>query len=148
MKIILSAEARKKLFIKISYILESIIGFVILLEVLLGTIDLIRNVYIEYIVKYHNPVSPIQFEKFLGHALLLVIGVELVIMLTLHTPGSIIEALLFAIARKIILVPKTNGMVDVVLGIIAIAGLFAIKKYLVEAADKDRRAKDKILGCD
>lgn len=150
MKNITHAQTRKDLFIKISYILESIIGFVILIEVLLGTIDLIRSVYIEYIVKFHNPVSYIQFEKFLGQALLLVIGVELVIMLTLHTPGSIIEALLFAIARKIILIPKSDGMIEVVLGIIAIAGLFAIKKHLIESADKDRRAKDKdkILGYD
>ena len=52
-------------------------------------------------------------------------------MLSLHLPGALIEVLLYAIARKLLLLPKTSGMIDLLFGIIAIAGLFAIRKYLL-----------------
>ncbi|MEG1087798.1 MAG: hypothetical protein RSD79_07010, partial [Cetobacterium sp.] len=42
-----------------------------------------------------------------------------------------LEVLLYAIARKMLLLPKSEGMGDVLLGVIAIAGLFAIRKYLL-----------------
>ena len=52
-------------------------------------------------------------------------------MLSLHIPGALIEVLLYAIARKILLLPKSGGILELVLGIISIAGLFAIRKYLL-----------------
>ena len=63
--------------------------------------------------------------------LLLVIAIEFVVMLSLHIPGTIIEVLLYAIARKMLLLPKSGGMLEVLLGVIAIAGLFTIRKYLL-----------------
>lgn len=53
-----------------------------------------------YIVDFQNPVQYSQLNDFLAQILLLVIGVELVVMLSLHIPGAFIEALLYAIARK------------------------------------------------
>ncbi len=120
----------KERFIIVSHVFEVIIAMVILIQVLLGTVDLFRNLWQIFIQDLQNPIAYYQFESLLGQGLLLVIGVELVVMLTLHTPGSIIEALLYAIARKILLIPKNKGMMEVVLGIIAIALLFAIRKYL------------------
>ena len=67
---------------------------------------------------------------------MLVIGVELVVMLSLHIPGVLIEVLLYAIARKLILLPKSSGMIDLLLGVIAIAVLFAIRKYLMSSDEK------------
>lgn len=129
----------KQRFLKVSYIFESILAILILIQVLFGTIDLFRILWDAYILDIANPVSHQQFEVFLGQALLLVIGVELVIMLTLHTPGSIIEALLYAIARKLLLIPKDKGMIEVILGIAAIGGLFAIKRYLIDDEKKDKQ---------
>ena len=70
-------------------------------------IDLVRSVYTAYIVDFANPVEYSQLNAFLAEALLLVIGVELVVMLSLHIPGALLEVLLYAIARKLILLPKT-----------------------------------------
>ncbi len=58
----------------------------------------------------------------------LAIGIEFVKMLCTHTPGTIIEVLLFATSRQMI-VEHLNGT-ETLLGIAAIAGLFAIRKYL------------------
>ena len=52
-------------------------------------------------------------------------------MLSLHIPGALLEVLLYAIARKMLLLPKSEGMTEVLLGVIAIAGLFIIRKYLI-----------------
>ncbi|MDR5587819.1 hypothetical protein [Clostridium aquiflavi] len=52
-------------------------------------------------------------------------------MLSLHTPDTIVEVLLYAIARKLLLIPKEGAMTELLLGVIAIAGLFMIRKYLI-----------------
>lgn len=117
-------------YLKIGYIMELLIGLVILLQILLGSVDLLRSIFNEYILNFASPVTYTQFEAFLSQGLLLVVGVELVVMLTLHTPTAIIDALLFAISRKLLVAGKTTGMQDVLLGVLAVAVLFAIRKYL------------------
>ena len=104
--------------------MEAVLEVFIIFGVIVGSID---------IIKYFNMLlatPPVQsfsvLQTFLGHTLLLVIGLELVVMLVQHTPSSVIEVLLYAIARKIIVEAKT--MFDIVLGILAIAGLFAINR--------------------
>ncbi len=68
------------------------------------------------------------FHEFLEFALMLVVGIEFVKMLIKHTPGSVLEVLLFAIARHLVL-NHDNGLENV-LCILAIAGIFAIRKFL------------------
>ena len=58
-------------------------------------------------------------------------------MLSLHTPGVLLEVLLYAIARKLILLPKSSGMGDLLLGIFAIGCIFAIRKFLMN--DEERK---------
>lgn len=124
-------KKHNKRLLRLSKNFETILSIVILILVLLGMIDLIRSVYQAYIIDFSNPVQYSQLNSFLAEALLLVIGVELVVMLSLHIPGVLLEVLLYAIARKLILLPKTAGMFDLLLGVIAIAILFAIRKYLI-----------------
>jgi hypothetical protein len=64
----------------------------------------------------------------LGYLLLLVIGLELALMLIRHTPGSVIEVMFFAIARKILI--YTNETYEFLIGVVALAGLFAIRRFL------------------
>lgn len=123
--------ADKSFALKIAYIFESLLAIVVLIAVFLGTIDVLRIIWHSYIIEYQTPVRYAQFNDLLGQILLLVIGVELVVMLSLHIPGALIEVLLYAIARKLLLLPKSEGMLELLLGIMAIAGLFAIRKYLL-----------------
>lgn len=122
---------KSNLSLRIAYVFESILAMVVLLAVFLGTIDVLRMIWNAYIVDFQNPVEYSQLNGLLGQILLLVIGVELVVMLSLHLPGALLEVLLYAIARKLLLLPKSSGMGDLLLGIISIAGLFAIRKYLL-----------------
>ena len=59
----------------------------------------------------------------------LIIGVELIRMLYLHTPLTVFEVLMFAIARQIII--DHSSPVNSLLGVIAIAILFAARQFLV-----------------
>lgn len=114
----------KSIFNTIIY-LETLLGIAVILGIILSAVDILR--YYKIIVT----APPIEtygiMQQFLGHILTLVIGLELVIMLVKHTPSSVIEVLLYAIARKMIIDSKT--MMDIVLGIIALIGLFAINKF-------------------
>lgn len=68
------------------------------------------------------------FEKLLSDILLLVVGIELALMLVRRTPESLIEVMFFVVARKMLI--KTDSFWDLILGVAALAGLFAIRKYL------------------
>lgn len=68
------------------------------------------------------------FEVFLSHAFNLVIGIEFIKMLTKHTPGSALEVLLYAIARHMVL--GTDNGAEQLLGVLAIALIFAIRRFI------------------
>lgn len=70
-----------------------------------------------------------QLDIILEKALTLVVGVEFVKMLILHTPESVIEVLLYAVARQII-ISHDNAMENLI-GVSAIAVIFVVKKYLL-----------------
>lgn len=122
---------KSNISLRVAYIFESILAMVVLIAVFLGTIDVLRMIWTAYIVEYHTPVAYSQLNDILAQILLLVIAIEFVVMLSLHIPGTIIEVLLYSIARKMLLLPKSGGMLEVLLGVIAIAGLFTIRKYLL-----------------
>ncbi len=67
-------------------------------------------------------------EYFLEQVMTFAIGVEFVKMLCTHTPGTVIEVLIFAISRQMI-AGHVSGF-EALAGVVAIAGLFATHKYL------------------
>ena len=85
----------------------------------------------------------------------LIIGVELIRMLYLHTPLTVFEVLMFAIARQIIM--DHSSAFSSLIGVCAIAVLFATRKYLFfgfDLADKNLfrgssrvRVVNKLMGC-
>ena len=106
--------------------LENILAMIITVAIIIGIADLAK--YIVMIFQTSAIETYDIFQKFLGHTLLLVVGVEMVAMLVRHTPGSVIEVLLYAVARKMLI--SNERMLEFLLGIVAIASIFAIKKYL------------------
>lgn len=98
---------------------------IILLGVLIFSIDIIREIYL-IVVTF--PDFAYSIDEFLSHVLALIIAIEFVKMLAKHTPGSAIDVLLFAIARKLII--HDGDMIESLLGVVSIAILFGIRKYL------------------
>ena len=80
-------------------------------------------------------------DAFMANAFLIVMGIEFVKMLMLHTYGAVIDVLLFAIARQMII--SHEEPMQTLMSVGAVAGIFAIKKYLYtgerwESGQKDR----------
>ena len=72
-------------------------------------------------------------QGFLNQAMSIAVGVELIKMLSKHTSGTIIEVLLFAVARQIVV---THGSaLETLLGVLSIVLLFATRKYLFTSFD-------------
>lgn len=71
-----------------------------------------------------------RLESFMETILTLVVGIEFVRMLLLHTPQSVIEVLLYAVARQIVI--SHESAMDNLIGVLAILLIFVIKKYLLD----------------
>ena len=69
------------------------------------------------------------FTKFLANALSLVVGVEFVKMLCRHSAQTVVEVLMFATARQMVV--EHMAPTQTLIGVIAIAILFAIRKFLM-----------------
>ena len=69
-----------------------------------------------------------QFTHFLELALNIVVGIEFLKMLCRHNMDTVIEVLLFTLARHLIV--NQHSMVEGLLCIVAIAILFVVRKYL------------------
>ena len=88
-------------------------------------------------------ISPEQFTEFLGNALTLLIGVEFVKMMAKHTAENLLEVLMFAIARQMVV--EHLNMVETLIGVVAIAVIFAIRKYLLlKAPENKEKTYDKL----
>lgn len=88
-------------------------------------------------------ISPEQFTEFLGNALTLLIGVEFVKMLAKHTAENLLEVLMFAIARQMVV--EHLNMVETLIGVVAITVIFAIRKYLLlKAPENKEKTYDKL----
>lgn len=70
----------------------------------------------------------------LDGAMTLAIGVELIKMLCKHTSETIVEVLMFAIAKQLV-VQHTTPLENLIT-VATIAGLFAIRKFLFRKEDK------------
>lgn len=93
------------------------IGIILLSVRLAGSLANIPNLNV-----YPN------YEDLLETCFNLIIGVELIRMMYCHTPDTVFEVLLFAIARQIII--DHSSALSSLIGVCAIAVLFATRKFL------------------
>lgn len=107
-----------------SYV-EIFLSVIILVAAILASLKLSSN-----ILRNYNTFTSESFHDFLGFALAIIIAVELIKMLSRHTPGSAVEVLLFALARKLIINENSTSW-DLLLGVVAIAILFFIRKHYI-----------------
>ena len=106
--------------------LETVFAVFVIISVIIGGGELFQ--YVRIILFAQPPDIYNMFRDMLGYLLLLVIGLELALMLIRHTPGSVIEVMFFAIARKILI--YTTETYEFLIGVVALAGLFAIRRFL------------------
>lgn len=107
--------------------MELILALSIIIAVIISTKDifiLMKQIYSARQMELYN-----LFNNFLSHILLLIIGLELIETLITHTPSSIIDIMLFAISRKMLI--HSSNAYELLVGAIAIAILFATRRFLI-----------------
>ncbi len=124
-------QARNRL-ISITLIIEIMVSVLVLAGILYASYFLIIEIKTFQVQMFHMS----HFETFLEHALTLVIGLEFIRMLMKHTPYSAIEVLLYAMTRQLV-VYHTNAL-ETLLGIFAVACVFAIRKFLYIPVFEDK----------
>lgn len=124
----------QKLIFLISNYLEILLAFVVILAIGITLLSVPR----ELSLLYQNG----GFNQFLQALFDVIIGIELLKMLCRHDLDSVVEVLMFAVAREMII--NHMPIIETLIGIVAIAVLFSIRKFLfVSALDKenpDRKA--------
>ena len=115
---------------------ETAMGCIIMVVIVILTVRMVLD-FPQNIAGFENE----GFTEFLSDVLTLVVGLEFIKMLCMHTADTVIEVLMFATARQMIV--EHLGAVDTLIGIITIGILFAIRKYLL-IDEKPKIAQKKI----
>ncbi len=108
---------------------EIYVSALVLIGIILLSAEIIKDLFLIGDDLIHG-TDTIGISTFLSTAFELIIGIEFVKMLAKHTPSSAVEVLLYAIARQ--LINSHGDMLDSLIGVVAIAILFAVRKYLSE----------------
>ena len=108
--------------LKIAWTLELTIAVFILLVTVLQMI-LTATDSLNYL-----SIGKFSLTEFFASTMTVVVGLEFVKMLILHTPRAATDVLLFAIARQLVVSHSTS--LDTLLGVTAVALIFLIKKFL------------------
>lgn len=106
--------------------IELILAGFIMITVVLSAKDIVVLIYRIMISEADTSYTVLQ--GLLSHILLLVVGLELSLMLISHTPGNVLEVILYAIARNMLI--SSTSSIDFLLGVISITIIFAVDKYL------------------
>ena len=123
----------------ISRYTEIVLSAVMLLVIITLIIPMIYN----FVSIPLLDITPEQFTQFLGNALTLLIGVEFVKMLAKHTAENLLEVLMFAIARQMVV--EHLNMTETLIGGVAIAVIFTVRKYLLLKNSNDKeKSYDKL----
>lgn len=110
-------------------ILEVVICISILFSLILSVPNLVR--YALTIIKTANLKQNYELlNEFLKHALLIVVGIELIEMILTKSHEAILTLILFVIARKMLL--YSVDLIDILIGSISIGLIFAIIKFVVK----------------
>ena len=112
--------------LKFAQAMEIVMAVIILAAIVLGAVLLVAGLAEDM----RGGPAAFSVTDFLSKALMIIMGVEFIKMLMLHTYGAVTDVLLFAVARQMIL--NHDGPSVLLLNVAALAGIFAIKRYLCQ----------------
>lgn len=127
-------DIKKKILSKlygISYYLEMFISLLLIVVIIFLSVKLIINIFDINFMLSNEDV----FTYFMENAMSLAVGVELIKMLCKHSASTVVEVLLFAIARQIIV--SHSSVMNMVAGVLCIVALLATRKFLFLPDDKE-----------
>lgn len=126
-------DIKKKILSKlygISYYLEMFISLLLIVVIIFLSVKLVINIF-----DINFMLSKKMYLHTLWKAMSLAVGVELIKMLCKHSASTVVEVLLFAIARQIIV--SHSSVMNMVAGVLCIVALLATRKFLFLPDDKE-----------
>lgn len=119
--------------LKLVNMFEIVVSIMLIAGVIVSVPDIMK--YYFKILTNDAGLSYEIFQNFLSHVLLLVIAIEFVVLMIAHTDTNIIHLILLVISRKMLVYSDT--MLDLLIATIAIAVLFAVRKFLLTGVNMD-----------
>lgn len=117
---------------------EIVLGLIILLACVIGSIGLVCTTEMDQMLHV-----PEYFQERLSDACLIIIGIELIKMITSYTIDSVVDVMLLAIARQMVVEHTTP--LENLLAVLSVGVLFVIRKYLyISHLDRRKRRKKDI----
>ena len=121
---------------RFSYILSVCIQYFVALTIIIAILITLWSLPIQFMSL--TDVDSDSLIEFLKYTINIIIAVELIRVLCHQTLDTIVEILLIAITRELIIEHMSPG--EMLLGVMAVAVLFVIRKYLfVSQLDKESR---------
>lgn len=124
---------RKKLqdkMFEVSYLVELLISVIVGIAIIVFGV----RMAIDMVELFKNYQGMDSLVAVLDDAIILAIGAELIKMFCKHTPETVIEVLAFALARQLIV--GHEKPLENLITVIAIAILFAVRRFLLKRHDK------------
>ena len=109
---------------RIAQLLEILVSFLVIIAILFS----FATIFHQLGILSSDPSNADGLQAFLSTAFTVVIGIEFLKMLSRHNLSSVVEVLLFAISRQMVIEHTTP--VENLLMVAAIAALFLIRKFL------------------
>lgn len=113
----------RELMQRLADLLETLVGLLLIAALASALLGLVRSINPTWLT-----ADPSMFSGYLSTAATLVIGVEFIKMLCSHTIDSVIDIMLLAIARQMI-VEHTSPLENLI-AVVSIAVLYLVRKYL------------------
>ncbi len=117
-------EVVSRFLLRIPYYLELCVSVILLLSIIVALVSLLGDLA-QFTLAGGNADD---FQTFLGNMFTVVIGIEFLKMLCSYNVDSVIEVILFTVARQLVL--NHTAAFELLLSVIAIAILFVVRKYL------------------
>lgn len=118
--------------------IEITLGLIILLACVVGSVGLVWTTELNQMF-----LVPDYFQERLSDACLIIIGIELIKMITSYTIDSVVDVMLLAIARQMIV--EHTSPLENLLAVLSVGVLFVIRKYLyISHLDRRKRSKKDI----
>lgn len=110
----------KHILIKISEYIELVIAIMLTIALIVSLISLFGDMksFVD---------GRVGLNEALEYALTIVVVIEFIKMLLKNTPGSVIELVLFAVARQVII--SHSGALENLIGVLGVAVIFATWKF-------------------
>ena len=109
---------------RVAQLLEILVSFLVIIAILFSFATILHQLGI----MAADPTAADGLQAFLSTAFTVVIGIEFLKMLSRHNLSSVVEVLLFAISRQMVI--EHTSPTENLLMVAAIAALFLIRKFL------------------